>query len=121
MDSDLKIIIGMFVVMGLLAVIPSLFFIIGLHIDTGSGSQVGFVSATEKEGIIFKTGRAYIKPTLESTQEDIYCVTNADVLKKLEEASVLKSKVKVNYFSWFASGVVNCQGEDAVIKDFETL
>lgn len=95
--------------------------IIGVHIDTGNGSQVGYVSAVEKDGIFFKTYRAYIKPTLESTQEDVYCVIDEEVYAQLADASVNNSKIKASYFSWLSAGVTNCTGEGAIISSITTL
>lgn len=93
----------------------------GLPIKTGNGNQVGYVSAVENQGLIWKTGRVYIKPTLESTQEDIYCVIDEEVKAKLEIASIEQSRIKVNHYSVFSAGVTNCQGETAIIKSIDIL
>ena len=95
--------------------------VVGLHVNTGEGSQVGYVSAVEKSGLIFKTGRAYIKPTFDSTQEDIYCVVDDSVLNKLKDASVSKSRVEIKHISWLAPGIQSCGDEAAVIKSFNVI
>lgn len=95
--------------------------IFGLPINTGSGSQTGFVSAVEKSGVIFKTNRVYIKPTLESTQEDFYCVVDDAVYLELEKASIEKSRVKVSHYSLMSAGVKNCDNENAIIEKVETI
>lgn len=87
----------------------------GLHYQIGNGEQTGYVSAVEKTGLIWKTGTAYIKPTLESTQEDVYCVANDELLEQLKTISNEKTNVTVQYISWFASGAKHCNGESAVI------
>lgn len=99
--------------------IPALmvyFSIVGIHWDTGHGSQTGFVSSTEVEGLVFKTNRAYIKPTLESTQEDMYCVTDPAVYTELQLAEVEKRAVTVKHNSFFLPGAVQCKGEAAIIN-----
>lgn len=93
----------------------------GLHIDTGSGKQVGYVSATEKSGVIWKTGTAYIKPTLESTQEDVYCVISDEVLNQLQQASVSKERVEIEHYSVMVAGIKNCSGEGAIIKSVKSV
>jgi len=89
--------------------------ITGIHYSTGSGTQVGYVSAIEKTGLIFKTGRVYIKPTLESTQEDVYCVVDDVVHNQLKAFSVDKTRVEVSHLSWLVAGLSNCELEDAVV------
>lgn len=90
--------------------------VVGLHFDTGHGSQTGFVSATEVEGLVFKTNRAYIKPTLESTQEDAYCVTDPAVYTQLQRAEIEKRTVTVKHNSLLIPGVMTCKGEAAIIN-----
>lgn len=107
------------VVVGFLMVI--LFSVVGLHINSGNGSQVGYVSAVETSGIGFKTHTAYIKPDLSSTQEDVYCVIDESVREELEKASVSKQSVKVTHFSWMFPGITNCAGESAIIKSVEVI
>lgn len=95
--------------------------IVGWHHETGAGSQVGYVSAVEKEGFFFKTGRAYIKPTLESTQEDTYCVIDEDVYLDLKARSVSKERIEVSHVSYAANGVTKCAGENAVITAVKVI
>lgn len=90
----------------------------GLHIKVGEGQQTGYISAVETTGLIWKTGRVYIKPTLESTQEDIYCVADKSLLETLKVKSQNKENVTVKHISWVSSGAKNCAGEQAVIISF---
>lgn len=113
----IAIVVGLIIVWVLFWNIP----VNGIHFKTSSGSQVGYVSAIEKQGVFWKTGRVYIKPTLESSQEDIYCVKDAQVFSQLENASITKSNVKISHFSWFASGFKNCEGEPAIVEKVEIL
>lgn len=92
---------------------------IGIHINTGRGSHTGYITAVEKGGVIWKTGRAYIKTDLSSSQEDMYCVVDDSVYSTLEQKSVNKEKVTIKHFSWLSAGIRNCEGEDAVIYQVE--
>ena len=47
----------------------------GCWVTTTDGEHTGFVTAVEKNGAFWKTGRVYIKSDLSSSQEDIYCVS----------------------------------------------
>lgn len=88
----------------------------GLHIDTGSGEHTGYITAVERNGLIWKTGTAYIKTDVSSSQEDLYCVIDPEVYAKLEELSRTQSKVTVKYHSWLVAGITNCNGEGAIIN-----
>lgn len=90
---------------------------IGINYPTGSGTQVGYVSAIEKTGIIWKTGRAYIKSDLSSTQEDLYCVMDDKVYDSLREASLTKTRVELSHNSVLVAGITDCEGESAIIQD----
>lgn len=91
----------------------------GWHVNTGNGSHTGYITAVEKTGVIWKTGRAYVKTDLSSSQEDLYCVTDEDVYKTLEQKSANKEKVTLHHHSWLVAGVTHCEGEDAIIERVE--
>ena len=115
----MNIFLGALFTLVLLIGIPVAFvaaMILGIHWNTGNGSQTGFVSATEQEGLIFKTNRVYIKPTLESTQEDSYCVTDDSVYQALRLAEIEKRPVSVKHHSFFIAGMVNCKQQAAIIN-----
>jgi hypothetical protein len=109
----MKILIGMILALFFFVYLP----IHGIHWNTGNGEQTGYVSAVEKTGLFWKTGRVYIKPTLESTQEDVYCVVDEEVFNKLKEVSVNKTSVTVKHKSFFSAGSMNCEGETAIIVE----
>lgn len=104
----------------LLSLVGVLF--ISIPIETGNGNQIGYISATEKSGLFFKSGRVYLKPTLESTQEDEYCVFIKDekILEDLQIASDNKNRVKIYHRSWISAGL-KCEGEGAFIYKFEII
>lgn len=87
----------------------------GLHINTGDGQHTGYVTAVQRQGIIWKTWRAYIKTDVSSSQEDQYCVVDQNVVKQLQAAAESKERVTVTYFDWLFSGVANCAAEPDVI------
>lgn len=95
------------------------FVINGWHYQTGNGTHVGFVTAVEKNGVIFKTGTAYVKTDLSSSQEDQYCVVDASVYDKLVSFSQSRSHVVLKYVSWLSAGVKYCGNEEAVIIDVQ--
>jgi len=89
--------------------------ITGLHINVGDGQHTGYVTAVQRQGVFFKTWRAYVKTDVSSSQEDKYCVVDPNIVKQLQAASESKERVTVTYFSWFISGMNNCAAESDVI------
>lgn len=117
--GSIEFIVGTVIV--LIIVLSLVLPLIGLHRVTGHGTHVGYVTAVETNGAIFPTDRAYLKTDTQSSQENSYCVVDADVLSQLRAASEAKSKVEVSYFTWLSSGVTSCDGEDAVIGSVRVL
>src|SRR3990167_7095341 len=89
--------------------------IAGFHYETARGEHTGFITATEKHGIFFKTNRVYLKTDTQSSQEDLYCVMDEDVYKQLQKYSIEKSHVNVYFFSYLSAGIKNCSAEGAII------
>ncbi len=87
----------------------------GLHRETADGEHTGYIGAVERNGLFFKTFRAYIKTDPQSSQENEYCVVDPKIYSQLEEMAQQKTQVTVSYFSWLVSGLKSCSGEDAVI------
>lgn len=88
----------------------------GWHVEIGSGEHTGYVTAVERNGVVWKTGRAYVKTDTSSSQEDVYCIiADANVYQQLQDASTAKTHVSVYYTSWLIPGARNCHGEDSVI------
>jgi len=111
------LVLGGLFLLWLIIIVP--FF--GFHKNTGNGTHVGFVTAVEKSGVFFKTGTAYIKSDISSSQEDSYCVVDDKVLEDLRALSLKKSKVEVTYFEWFSAGIANCAGEGAIISGVKEI
>lgn len=89
--------------------------VIGIHIETGQGQQTGFVSAVETSGIFWKTSTVYIKPTLESTQEDVYCVMDKNLVEILKQKSQDKENITVKHITYLYPGAKHCNNEPAII------
>lgn len=116
-----KGIIGGFIVVVALIVAPIVIAFTGLRINTGSGSHIGYVTAVEKSGLIFKTGTAYIKTDTQSSQEDAYCVEDSKLLDELKTVASKKEKVEVDFMSVVSAGIANCAGESAIITGYTEL
>lgn len=78
----------------------------GCGIITRGGEQIGYITATEQNGLIFKPKFVYLKSELESSQEEVWCIEDNDVLSKIKEAKDNKQRVKIFYhdelFYWFS-------------------
>ena len=76
--------------------------------NTGKGLHVGYITAVETEGIIWQTGNAYIKTNYESTQEDIYCITNQQVYEQLRTFAEQKNNVQLNFHNELMTAPWRC-------------
>lgn len=66
-------------------------------IQTGSGQHTGYVTATECGGIVFKTCEVYFKTDTQSTQEDVYCVSDKELIEELNSYASSKERVTLHY------------------------
>jgi hypothetical protein len=82
---------------------------------TVDGEHTGYITAVEKNGAIWKTGRAYIKTDKSSSQEDAYCVENQEVFNQLKEKAVNQEKITVVFHSEMIIAPWRCGEEIAVI------
>ncbi len=115
MDSEVKVVGCMVLVVLVIIGFPIFASIFGIHYETGSGNHSGYITAVQKQGLIFKTWRAYVKTDLSSSQEDTYCVENEETAKKLEVMAENKEKGTFQYKSYLASGVTLCDNEGDII------
>ena len=103
----------------LLILTPTVFltitFFTGIHYETGRGEHNGYITAVEKYGVFWKTGRAYLKTDTQSSQEDAYCVVDEKVYEQLGKAVTTKEHVVVSHKSWFIPAYWECGKEGAVI------
>lgn len=108
MEKELKITIGTIISIALVIIF---FNITGLHIITGNGSHVGYITAVEEGGLLFKTKTAYIKTDTQSSQEDSYCVIDEEVFFQLQALLRLHERVEISYFDYFINGITQCNSE----------
>lgn len=108
METEFKIVIGIFIGIVFIIIAGIVIRITGIHINTGNGSHVGYITATEISGILFKTKSAYIKTDTQSSQEDSYCVIDNDVFLELKRLSEKHARVEVSYFEYLSTGISNC-------------
>lgn len=111
--------IALVVAAGLIAMVVVPF--TGIHIATGTGDHTGYITSVENTGLFWKTGRAYLKTSTQSTQEDAYCVIDPSVYAQLQADSVSGVQVNIHYLSWLSPSVKECDGEDAIIQSVTTL
>lgn len=90
-------------------------YFLGFHYENSRGEHTGFVTAVQKQGIFYKTGRAYFKTNTQSSQEDEYCVIDEKIYNQLQELSKEKKQVTIQYFSYLESGIKYCDGEKDII------
>lgn len=109
------IILVLFVLFILLPISLGIIGITGLHILTSEGEHVGYITSVEKNGVIYKTWRVYVKTDTQSSQEDSYCVVDEKIIPELKSLAESKSHVTVKYFDWFSKGIKNCGGEQGGI------
>jgi len=100
----------------LLLILPVVILLAGCG-NVSNGSHTGYVTAIEKNGLIWKTGNAYFKTSLESTQEDYYCVEDEDVYKKLEEASREKRNITISFSEEIIVAPWRCGGSTVIITN----
>lgn len=95
------------------------FAVFGVHINTGQGQYTGYITATEKNGLFWKTSRVYLKTELSASNEDKFCVMDEAVLSQLEEASRSQEPVTIKYSSFFIEGLAYCDAEGAFITSVQ--
>lgn len=83
-------------------IVPLLFllavpFLVGCATTTRDAEQVGYITAIETNGLIFKADFVYLKSELESSQEEVWCVEDNELFNQLKEIRDKKERVKVYY------------------------
>lgn len=82
------------------------------------GEHVGIVTAVETSGIFWQTHSVYVKTDAESTQEDVYCVTDASLLEPLRNLSKTREHVTLRFHRpgvWV--GPWDCGGQSAIVYE----
>lgn len=116
MDTEEKV-FGCFTLLIVFVVLASILIsVVGFHYNTGSGQHTGYVTAVQKQGVFFKTWRAYVKTNTQSSQEDMYCVIDENIVKQLQDAAENNRQVTISYIDWLEPGITNCSGETDIIN-----
>ena len=95
----------------LLAVMP----IIGIFHSPAQGQHTGYITAVEKAGLIWPTWTAYLKTDTQSSQEDRYCVTDPNIVTRLQSAQQSYSRVTVSFSNGYIMPPWQCAGGDESI------
>lgn len=95
--------------------------IFGLHINTGEGTHSGYVTAVQTTGIIFDTNEVFFKTDTSTTQEDMYCVVDSELLEKLRDVSASNSRVEIGYIKYLANGITTCSGQLDIITSVREI
>lgn len=84
--------------------------------ERGSGQHTGYITATDNSGTLFKKKSVYFKTNTQSTQEDVYCVTDDSIYSELIKAQESGVKVTIEYTSYVAGGFATCGEHSEIIK-----
>ena len=90
-------------------------------VGSSEGEHVGYITAVEKNGLIFKTWRAYLKTDNQSSQEDAYCITDTSLLPELRTAAENKTHVKIEYSNPTLVSIRTCGSEESIIRSVKVL
>lgn len=81
-----------------------------------NGEHTGYVTAVEKEGIIWRTDRAFFKTNTQSSQEDAYCVRSPAIVEQLKTKQEAGDRITILYGrSWFV-WPWQCGNESSIIQ-----
>lgn len=100
-----------------LLLIAPIILLAGCITTTTGGEHVGYITASETNGIFFKGDVVYVKTDLQTSQEDDYCVADKTTFQGLKDANVSSSKVKIVYHSEF----FNLNLCENIIDSFEII
>lgn len=100
----------------LFIVILAVLIITGVPIEiTRGGTHTGYVTAVEENGMIWHKYTIYFKTDAQSSQEDIYCVKDANIIETLRNVEQNKEKVTITYNSYLMNGMINCDFDAGAI------
>jgi hypothetical protein len=86
----------------------------GCITTTRDGTHTGQVTAIEENGLIWPTYDAYVKTDATSSQEDVYCVENKELIPILRNLSESRTKITVHYHSELFVAPWRCTGSDII-------
>ena len=84
----------------------------------GEGEHTGYITSTERVNAmwVFPNLIAYVKTDLESSQEDAYCVQDAELLNQLRLAQQEQRRVTVSYRNGIWMPVWQCAFGQSIIR-----
>ena len=82
--------------------------------STGNGQHVGYVTAVDQNGYIYKNYQVYFKTDTLSSQEDVYCInkSNKSLVDMAKRASVTRKLVTIEYHGVRGIGLDICGGDE---------
>lgn len=112
----LLVIVTIIVIVALIC--GGIWFFLGFH-PSNSGEHSGYITSVEKEGVIWKTWKAYVKTDTQSSQEDSYCVTDSGVVDQLKAVQESGKRVTVIYSRPIWVSPIACNGEPSIIRSIK--
>lgn len=100
----------------LLIVSVVLILLTGCLTTSTNGKHIGYITASDLQGIIWKNYDVYFKTDNSSSQEDLYCLErdNYELVKRMQEAQEKGAKVEIKYRT--EALVIRCNSSD-IIED----
>ena len=86
----------------------------GCITTTRDGTHTGQVTTIEENGMIWPTYDAYVKTDATSSQEDVNCVENKELIPLLRDLSESRVKITVHYHSELFVAPWRCSGSDII-------
>jgi hypothetical protein len=90
-------------------------FLAGCGVTTRDAEHTGFITAVEKNGLIWPTGRVYVKTDLSSSQEDRYCVEDEKIYNQLKQKAKNKESLTLVYKDEAFVAPWRCESESGII------
>jgi hypothetical protein len=117
-ETDKALFILLFIIVNGIVILIALIIALCMPImvwQTGQGEHTGIVTASDKEGIIWKTWTIYFKTDAQSSQEDKYCVINENIIAEIRKAQETKRQVTIQYEDYLFVGLPLCEVDTGAI------
>ena len=108
-DGETKEMIIAWLVWGFASLIWIVPIFTGVPVKSGEGQYKGYVTAVERNGAIFKVWNAYLKTELESSDEDVACVSE-ELVERIKEAQEKKENITLKYEQVWQYAISECSG-----------
>jgi hypothetical protein len=88
------------------------------NIGSSTGQHTGIITAVEhNNNLVWDANLVYFKSSDESTQEDIYCVNDLEVMDELEQYAKNKDIVTIYFHNDFIFWAWDCNGGISIIYE----